>query len=134
MNGNLTCQSCGNDSFHIEPHEKNGYKATCSGCGAFLRWLGKDQQARRSAVPIRKTEPPFCIFCGIGLDEAKIGNMGFEIDHILPLAYGGKDEPENVGDMCAACHAEKTARMLRVTAMKKIISAMRVENGRPGNG
>jgi 5-methylcytosine-specific restriction endonuclease McrA len=93
-----------------------------------LRWLGKDRQARkRTAQPLRKSVGRFCVFCNISEEEAKEAGMGFEIDHILALALGGKDEPENVGDMCAACHHAKTARMTRIVAMKKLISKVRGE-------
>lgn len=31
-------------------------------------------------------------------------------DHIIPLAEGGKDVPENIQGLCAACHNKKTIK------------------------
>ena len=41
------------------------------------------------------------------------GNMllhpkGFDIDHIVELRDGGKDELDNLQALCATCHAKKT--------------------------
>ena len=34
----------------------------------------------------------------------------FEIDHIFPLARGGKDCLENLQALCPGCHAKKTSK------------------------
>ena len=31
-----------------------------------------------------------------------------EVDHILPLCLGGKDETDNMQALCASCHGRKT--------------------------
>ena len=34
----------------------------------------------------------------------------WDIDHIIPLALGGADEPENMQVLCDWCHGKKTAQ------------------------
>jgi len=40
------------------------------------------------------------------------GGIGvkFEVDHIVPLAAGGSNEPENLRTLCIHCHASRTRR------------------------
>lgn len=33
-----------------------------------------------------------------------------EVDHVIPLAFGGTDDDANKQPICSACHREKTAR------------------------
>lgn len=33
-----------------------------------------------------------------------------DVDHILPKAAGGTDEPDNLQALCRACHKQKTAK------------------------
>jgi len=35
---------------------------------------------------------------------------GNQVDHIIPKAKGGTDEPENLRCICKSCHATKTQR------------------------
>jgi len=44
--------------------------------------------------------------CGICSDKITIGN--FELDHIIPHAYGGPDEDINLICLCPNCHRLKT--------------------------
>lgn len=46
-----------------------------------------------------------CHICG-GL----IGLKAWEVEHVLPLALGGSNEPDNLRPAHVACHAEKTAK------------------------
>ena len=34
----------------------------------------------------------------------------FQVDHAVPHAVGGGDDPQNLRALCANCHAEKTQR------------------------
>ena len=36
--------------------------------------------------------------------------QGFAVDHIIPKAQGGTDEPSNVELKCESCHSAKTER------------------------
>ena len=33
-----------------------------------------------------------------------------QVDHIIPKASGGTDDPDNLQSICGTCHFEKTAR------------------------
>lgn len=47
--------------------------------------------------------------------ECKQGGMvvaASEVDHIIPLADGGTNDPENLQALCKACHSRKTARQM----------------------
>ena len=42
------------------------------------------------------------------IDCGKAGRL--EVDHIIPLAQGGRDDPDNLQTLCRSCHMEKTAQ------------------------
>ena len=46
-----------------------------------------------------------CQACGWRLSPG----TRWEVDHIIPLALGGSDQPDNLQVLCAACHGSKTA-------------------------
>lgn len=39
------------------------------------------------------------------------GNTATTVDHIIPVARGGTDDPENLRAACRACNARKGARL-----------------------
>jgi len=45
-----------------------------------------------------------CNICHIELDDLR----DIDIDHILPLAFGGKNIIDNLQPLCKNCHKEKT--------------------------
>lgn len=47
-----------------------------------------------------------CASCYIKIDAGK----AWDIDHILPLALGGTNEPENLQILCKPCHQSKTSQ------------------------
>lgn len=47
---------------------------------------------------------PLCVHC---LDRGLV-RAAEELDHIVPLFRGGKDEPENRQGLCKECHVEKS--------------------------
>ena len=47
-----------------------------------------------------------CAACTQKIDAGKV----WDIDHILPLALGGTNEPDNLQILCRSCHKTKTAR------------------------
>lgn len=66
------------------------------------RLRGRDGVAQRNR---RLTENPLCYDC---LHIDGITRPATEIDHIIPLAYGGADEDSNTHSLCKQCHAIRT--------------------------
>lgn len=48
---------------------------------------------------------PFCVRCR---------NIATDVDHILPLRFGGADDESNYQALCGGCHKSKTARERRM--------------------
>ena len=48
---------------------------------------------------------PLCIHC-MAQDRTTAAD---EVDHVIPLWMGGRDDETNYQSLCKACHAEKTA-------------------------
>jgi len=59
-------------------------------------------EMERSAIA--STQDYNCNICGIELND----NREFDIDHIIPIANGGKNTVDNLQAICKACHQEKT--------------------------
>ena len=47
-----------------------------------------------------------CASCTLPIAPGK----GWDIDHIIPLALGGSDTPDNLQILCRICHSTKTAK------------------------
>ncbi|WP_460452234.1 HNH endonuclease [Alsobacter sp. SYSU BS001988] len=47
----------------------------------------------------------------------------WDLDHVVPLALGGRDEPDNLQVVCAPCHRQKTRRDVSAVAKAKRIEA-----------
>jgi len=45
-----------------------------------------------------------CAWCGRDIEPGQ----GFEVDHVVPVALGGSNEPENLQILHRPCHREKT--------------------------
>lgn len=56
-------------------------------------------------------EYPLCVMCQA---EGRT-TVATQLDHIMPLYKGGKDEPENRQSLCDVCHDVKTRRDLGQT-------------------
>lgn len=48
-----------------------------------------------------------CCWCGLSMDRAGRGGRGATLDHIVPLAKGGPDVPENLAAACRLCNAAR---------------------------
>jgi 5-methylcytosine-specific restriction endonuclease McrA len=58
---------------------------------------------------IARTKPP-CHICGEPIDYKAhhLDPRAFTIDHLIPLHYGGLDEPANLGAAHRACNRSKS--------------------------
>jgi 5-methylcytosine-specific restriction endonuclease McrA len=45
-----------------------------------------------------------CAICGTGIRD------GYHVDHIMPIARGGKHEPRNIQLLCESCNVRKNAK------------------------
>ena len=59
-----------------------------------------------------------CTSCSQKIDAGK----AWDIDHILPLALGGTNEPENLQILCKPCHQSKTSQsdIPRIAKTKRV--------------
>ena len=62
-----------------------------------------------------------CASCHQKIDAGK----AWDIDHILPLALGGTNEPENLQILCKPCHHSKTSQsdIPRIAKIKRLKAA-----------
>lgn len=72
------------------------------------RQRGRARQEARLRIWLR--DGPNCKGCGELIDITPRTDRPFELDHVIPLWGGGKDEDDNRQCLCPACHAAKTAR------------------------
>ena len=59
--------------------------------------------ARKNRWMVAFRQKYMCAACGVLLHP-----KGFDIDHIMELRDGGKDEMANLQALCGTCHAKKT--------------------------
>lgn len=52
------------------------------------------------------SEHPLCVMC----NATGYARAATQLDHIVPLIDGGKDDESNYQGLCEACHTDKTAR------------------------
>ena len=73
---------------------KRRHSAAARGYGSKWRKLRRLVAADRPAV---------CMVCG----RAEI-SRAMHLDHVIPLAQGGTNDPDNLQWLCAGCHSRKT--------------------------
>lgn len=64
-------------------------------------WYGKNGKRKIVAKMLRIAQDGLCKYCNLPLPEKD------SIDHIVPLAEGGKHEIKNMQLLCLPCHVEK---------------------------
>lgn len=74
-------------------------------------------------------DEPLCRQC----HAAGVVAAAVTVDHIIPKAWGGTDETENLQALCASCHRDKTARERRGRLQRAVIPTT-VVAGPPGSG
>ena len=55
---------------------------------------------------------PLCVEC----EGRGYARPATQLDHIIPLWQGGKDDESNYQSLCVECHAEKTAEEVKQRA------------------
>ncbi|WP_353050218.1 HNH endonuclease signature motif containing protein [Aureimonas altamirensis] len=68
-----------------------------------VRRRGRAGMAQRRR---RLAQEPLCRDC----HDAGRTREATEVDHIIPLSQGGKDEDDNCRSLCRDCHLERTAQ------------------------
>jgi 5-methylcytosine-specific restriction endonuclease McrA len=59
---------------------------------------------RGTVARLLKLQRNKCAFCACDVSK------GFHVDHVMPLAKGGKHEPLNIQILCPTCNVRKSAR------------------------
>lgn len=59
---------------------------------------------RRLRFEVLRRDSQTCRYCGASAPEAKLS-----VDHVVPVALGGSDDPENLVTACVDCNAGKAA-------------------------
>lgn len=69
----------------------------CAGCATFQarRGIGGWEWAA-IRLQVRRRDGNRCVHCGAG--------SPLEVHHVVPLAEGGGNEPENLVTLCRRCH------------------------------
>lgn len=60
--------------------------------------------SRRLRFEILRRDGHTCRYCG-----AKAPDVALTVDHVIPVALGGTDDPTNLVTACAACNSGKTS-------------------------
>lgn len=60
--------------------------------------------SRRLRYEVLRRDGHTCRYCG-----GKAPDVMLTVDHVVPVALGGSDEPENLVAACVACNAGKTS-------------------------
>lgn len=69
---------------------------------AALRWLAASENYRRETQAA--LEGLSCVYCG---------GPAQTMDHVIPRAIGGPDDPANLLPACRSCNGSKSARRLQ---------------------
>ena len=78
---------------------------------------------RRTAehrAAICKSRNWICHICELPVDPV---NQRWELDHVIPLASGGKDDDDNLWPAHSRCHLEKTVKDVGIIAKGKRMRA-----------
>ena len=81
------------------------HKPALAGVPAYKRITGTTLQKRRARWFYMR---PLCVHC----TERGLVSLALELDHIIPLHKGGRDDETNLQGLCVECHKGKTAQDL----------------------
>ena len=88
---------------YCEAHRNDRWQQHQQGKTAAERGYGGKWQALRQVV-IRR-DKGLCVMCRAG----GIVRAGKDVDHVIPRAQGGTDDPDNLQLLCRDHHRSKTA-------------------------
>jgi 5-methylcytosine-specific restriction endonuclease McrA len=60
--------------------------------------------SKRLRYEILRRDGHHCRYCGLGSDEVTI-----TVDHVIPTALGGTDDPSNLVAACRDCNSGKAS-------------------------
>lgn len=86
---------------HVRPH---GWESDKTRGNRHERGYGSQWEKLRKAVLRRDSR-----LCQVCLQQGRVTPAN-EVDHIIPKAKGGQDDPPNLQSICRPCHQAKTAR------------------------
>ena len=46
-----------------------------------------------------------CVYCGVQTNRERFGT--FQVDHVIPVSFGGTNDPKNLVPACKSCNASK---------------------------
>lgn len=73
--------------------------------------VSKERAAQKLAWLVWKKTDGLCTYCNEVLNPfERTAWNGFQIDHIIPRAHGGTDDPGNLTPACGRCNWSKYAR------------------------
>ena len=106
---NEYCKYCNDATSHtVYTMEKGPHyaKLVCDECGGMTRWMKKPKNENKR--PKNKYTPSdlernSCIICMREKDEL-INSEILEVHHIIEIANGGPDTPDNIDVVCTPCH------------------------------
>jgi len=78
------------------------HKPALAGVPAYKRITGTTLQKRRARWFYSN---PLCVHC----KDRGLVTLALELDHIIPLHKGGRDDETNLQGLCVECHKAKTA-------------------------
>ena len=83
--------------------------------------MTRQSLSKRTRFNVFKRDHFTCTYCG-----QKPPDVMLQVDHIIAVAKGGSDEPDNLTTSCSACNLGKGATGLG-TAMPQVSEEMRLE-------
>jgi 5-methylcytosine-specific restriction endonuclease McrA len=102
-----TCEICGKPEYWGYAFEHNDCQGILFQRNRVYTPLEKARQKfdnkRKSLAPIiHKRDGSYCRICG--------STKNLTIDHIIPLAKNGSDDPSNLQILCKSCNSRKHAK------------------------
>jgi 5-methylcytosine-specific restriction endonuclease McrA len=98
--------------FGVSRGRWDGLNPNCKRCQSVLSAV--NEHRRRNApgkftaddiTRLYEQQQGECVYCSVGLSS------GYHIDHIIPIAKGGTNYPDNIQLLCPKCNLKKNAKM-----------------------